>query len=155
MRLRIVALGQRMPAWVDAGVADYARRLPRDWNFSVVELRPAPRGRGRTVDQLLAAEAEAIAAATRGATLVALDERGVPWTTRQLAQRLARWRDDAADVAFAIGSADGLAASVKASAAAQVAVSAMTLPHGLVRVLLAEQLYRGYSLAAGHPYHRE
>jgi 23S rRNA (pseudouridine1915-N3)-methyltransferase len=143
-----------MPAWVDAGVADYAKRLPRDWQFEVVELKPAPRDRGRTIAQLLAAEAEAIAQATRGALLVALDERGAPWTTRQLADRVARWRDDAADVAFVIGSADGLAPEVKAAAAAQVALSALTLPHGLVRVLLAEQVYRAWSLLAGHPYHR-
>lgn len=155
MRLAIVALGQRMPAWVDAAVAEYARRLPRDWNFSVVELKPAPRERGRTVAQLLATEALAIAHATRGATVVALDERGAAWTTRQLSERVARWRDEDADVAFVIGSADGLAPDVKAAAVAQVAVSAMTLPHALVRVLVAEQLYRSWSLATGHPYHRD
>jgi 23S rRNA (pseudouridine1915-N3)-methyltransferase len=155
MRLRIVALGQRMPAWVDEAVADYAKRLPRDWGFEVVELRPAARDRGRTVAQMLAAEAEAILHATRGAVLVALDERGAPWTTRELATRLARWRDEQADVAFVVGSADGLAPAVKEAAAAQVALSAMTLPHGLVRVLLAEQVYRAFSLATGHPYHRD
>jgi 23S rRNA (pseudouridine1915-N3)-methyltransferase len=155
MRLRIVALGHRMPAWVEAGVADYAKRLPRDWQFEVVELRPAPRDRGRTVAQLLAAEADAIAQATRGATVVALDERGAPWTTRRLADHVARWRDDDADVAFVVGSADGLAPAVKQAAAARVALSAMTLPHGLVRVLLAEQVYRAWSLLAGHPYHRD
>lgn len=154
MRLTIVALGHRMPAWVDAAVADYAKRLPRDWNFALRELKPEARDRGRSVQQLLGAEAEAILQATRGATLVACDERGAAWTTRQLAERIARWRDDDADVAFVIGSADGLAPEVKAAAAAQVALSAMTLPHGLVRVLLAEQLYRSCSLIAGHPYHR-
>lgn len=155
MRLRIVALGHRMPAWVDEAVADYARRLPRDWNFSVVALKPAPRDRGRSVEQVLALEADAVAAATRGATVVALDERGAAWTTRDLAQRLVRWRDEDADVAFVIGSADGLADAVKGAAAVQLAVSAMTLPHGLVRVLVAEQVYRAYSLATGHPYHRD
>ena len=87
--------------------------------------------------------------------MVALDERGRGWTTRELADHLSRWRDDARDVAFVIGSADGLAESLKRSATAVVALSAMTLPHGLVRVLLAEQLYRATSLMAGHPYHRE
>ncbi len=87
--------------------------------------------------------------------MVALDERGRGWTTRELADRLARWRDNARDVAFVIGSADGLAETVKRDAEAVVALSAMTLPHGLVRVLLAEQLYRATSLLAGHPYHRE
>jgi len=155
MRLRIVALGQRMPSWVTVAVADYAKRLPHETPFELVELKPAARDRGRTVAQMLAEEARAIAAACTGATVVALDERGAAWTTRELAERLGRWREDGRDVAFVIGSADGLDASVKASASAVVALSAMTLPHGLVRVVLAEQLYRAASLLAGHPYHRE
>jgi 23S rRNA (pseudouridine1915-N3)-methyltransferase len=155
MRLRIVALGQRMPSWVTDAVADYAKRLPRETPFDVVELKPAARDRGRTVAQMLAEEARAITAACAGATMVALDERGVAWTTRELADRVARWREDGRDVAFVIGSADGLDASVKAGASVVVALSAMTLPHGLVRVILAEQLYRAASLLAGHPYHRE
>jgi 23S rRNA (pseudouridine1915-N3)-methyltransferase len=155
MRLRIVALGQRMPAWVTAAVADYAQRLPRETPLDLVELKPAARDRGRTVPQMLADEARAIAAACAGATVVALDERGAAWTTRELADRLARWRADGRDVAFVIGSADGLDASVKADASAVVALSAMTLPHALARVILAEQLYRAASLLAGHPYHRE
>lgn len=155
MHVTVVALGQRMPGWVDAACAEYGRRLPRDWNFSLVELKPAARDRGRSPAQLLDQEAEAIAAATRGRTLVALDERGAAWTSRDFAGRLARWRDDAVDLAFVIGSADGLAPQVKAGAAAQLALSAMTLPHGLARVLLVEQLYRAASLIAGHPYHRE
>jgi 23S rRNA (pseudouridine1915-N3)-methyltransferase len=155
MRLRIVALGQRMPAWVTAAVADYAQRLPRETPLDLVELKPAARDRGRTVPQMLAEEARAIAASCAGSTVVALDERGAAWTTRELADRLARWRADGRDVAFVIGSADGLDASVKADASAVVALSAMTLPHGLARVILAEQLYRAASLLAGHPYHRE
>jgi 23S rRNA (pseudouridine1915-N3)-methyltransferase len=155
VRLTIVALGNRMPAWVDQAVADYARRLPREWNFTIRELKPVPRNRGRTTAQLLAAEAETILQVARGAALVALDERGMAWTTRQLAERLARWRDEDAEVAFVIGSADGLAPEVKSAATAQVALSAMTLPHGLVRVVLAEQVYRACSLLAGHPYHRD
>ena len=155
MRLRIVALGQRMPAWVTAAVADYAQRLPRETPLDLVELKPTARDRGRTVPQMLAEEARAIATACAGSTVVALDERGAAWTTRELADRLARWRADGRDVAFVIGSADGLDASVKADASAVVALSAMTLPHGLARVILAEQLYRAASLLAGHPYHRE
>jgi 23S rRNA (pseudouridine1915-N3)-methyltransferase len=155
MRLRIVALGQRMPSWVTEAVADYAKRLPRETPFELVELKPAARDRGRTVAQMLADEARAIAMACTGVTVVALDEHGDAWTTRELADRLARWREDGRDVAFVIGSADGLDASVKAGASAVVALSAMTLPHGLVRVVLAEQLYRAASLLAGHPYHRE
>jgi len=155
MKLLVVALGQRMPAWVGAGWDDYARRLPREFALELVTLKPEPRDSGKPVAQLLAAESVRIAAACKGALIVALDERGRGWTTRELANRLARWRDDGRDIAFVIGSADGLAESVKRDAAAVVALSAMTLPHGLVRVLLAEQLYRATSLLAGHPYHRE
>jgi 23S rRNA (pseudouridine1915-N3)-methyltransferase len=155
VKLRLVAPGHRMPAWVAAGVDDYVRRLPRDFAFELVELKPEPRDRGRPVAQLLDAEAVRIAAASRGHAVVALDERGAAWTTRTLADRLARWRDEARDVAFVIGSADGLADSVRRSADAVVALSGLTLPHGLVRIVVAEQIYRAASLLAGHPYHRD
>ena len=144
-----------MPAWVSAGYDDYARRLPREWALTLTELKPEPRDRGRSVAQILAAEAVRLAAACAGAAIVVLDERGTLWTTRQLADNLQQWREARADVAFVIGSADGLDAAFKRAAAARVAVSAMTLPHALVRVVLAEQLYRAASLVAGHPYHRE
>lgn len=155
MNIRIVALGHRMPDWVAAGWNEYARRLPHDFVLDLVELKPEPRDRGRPVPQLLAAEALRIGAACKGACVVALDERGQAWTTRALADRLARWRDDADDVAFVIGSADGLAETVRRDAAAVVALSALTLPHGLVRVIVAEQIYRAATLLAGHPYHRD
>lgn len=155
MNLRVVVLGHRMPDWVAAGWADYARRLPREFALELVELKPEPRTRGKTVAQLLAAEATRIAAACKGALVVALDERGRPWTTRVLAERLARWRDEARSVAFVVGSADGLADTVKAGATEVVSLSALTLPHALVRVLVAEQVYRAASLLSGHPYHRD
>ena len=155
MKLRIVALGHRMPGWVAAGYDDYARRLSREFALELTELKPEPRERGRAVGKLLAAEAARIAAACTGYQQVALDEHGSAWTTREFAAHLARWRDAGRDVAFVIGSADGLSPGVKAQASAVVALSAMTLPHGLVRVLLAEQIYRAASLLAGHPYHRE
>jgi len=151
LKLRVVALGHRMPAWVDAGYAEYAKRI----DLALVELKPEPRTRGRTVSQLLAAEAVRIRAACAGARMVALDERGKAWSTRELAARLARWKDDAQSVAFVIGSADGLDAALKREAAETVSLSSLTLPHGLVRVMIAEQLYRAISLNAGHPYHRE
>jgi 23S rRNA (pseudouridine1915-N3)-methyltransferase len=154
MKVRVVAVSQRQPAWIDAGVAEYSARLPRAWSFELVELRPAPRDGGRTALQILDIEATRIAAATAGRRTVALDERGTSLTTQRFAEMLAQWRDAGVDVDFVIGSADGLAASVKKSAAAVVALSALTLPHGLARVLLVEQLYRAQSLLAGHPYHR-
>ena len=144
-----------MPAWVAAGYTDYAKRLPREVALDLVELKPEPRDRGRSATQILAAEAVRVRPACAGYRMVALDEHGSAWTTRELSARLVRWRDEARDVAFVIGSADGLDATLKRDADDLVALSAMTLPHALVRVLLAEQLYRAVSLAAGHPYHRE
>jgi len=155
VKLRIVALGHRMPAWVEAGYDDYARRMPRELPLELVELKPEPRDRGKPVAQMLAAEAQRIRTASAGRTRIALDERGAPWTTRTLADRLRTWQDAGDDVSFVIGSADGLDASIKEEAAAVFALSALTLPHGLVRVVLAEQLYRAASLNAGHPYHRD
>ena len=144
-----------MPAWVADGYADYAKRLPREYALDLVELKPEPRDRGKPVAQILASEAMRIRAACEGFRVIALDERGKSWSTRDLAGRLARWRDDAQDAAFVIGSADGLDAALKSDARDVVALSSLTLPHALVRVLLAEQLYRAVSLLAGHPYHRE
>jgi 23S rRNA (pseudouridine1915-N3)-methyltransferase len=155
LKLRIVALGHRMPAWVVAGFDDYARRLPREFALDLVELKPESRERGHTLAKVLAAEASRINAACTGYQRIALDERGASWSTRDFASRLRQWREAGDNVALVIGSADGLSADVKAQAAAVVSLSAMTLPHGLVRVLLAEQIYRAVSLLAGHPYHRE
>ncbi|MFO1413461.1 MAG: 23S rRNA (pseudouridine(1915)-N(3))-methyltransferase RlmH [Burkholderiales bacterium] len=155
MKLSIVALGHRMPAWVAAGYDEYAKRMPRELPLNLVELKPEPRDRGKPVPQLLAAEAVRVRAACGGAKVVALDERGAAWSTRDLATRLARWQEEGDDVAFVIGSADGLDPAVRRDAHATFALSALTLPHGLVRVMLAEQLYRAVSLNAGHPYHRD
>jgi len=155
MKVRIVALGHRMPAWILAGFGEYAKRLPREWAFGIVELKPEVRGRGRTTPQILAAEGARVATACAGYRIVALDERGTPWTTRQFAAQLARRQARGDDVAFVIGSADGLSDDVKSDADAMLALSAMTLPHAVVRVVLAEQLYRAHTVLTGHPYHRE
>jgi 23S rRNA (pseudouridine1915-N3)-methyltransferase len=155
MKLRIVALGHRLPSWVAHAYADYARRMPRTVSLELVELKAEPRDRGKSVMQLLALEAQRIAAATDGFHVVALDERGQTWTTAELARAMGGWRDSALDAAFVIGSADGLGDSVKRGANVVISLSALTLPHGLARVVLAEQLYRAASLLQGHPYHRE
>ena len=155
MKLSIVALGHRMPDWVSAGYSDYASRLPRDWPLALVELKPEARDRGRSVAQLLDAESRRLDAACAGATGVALDEKGSPWSTRELASRLERWRESTSALSFVIGSADGLDDGFKSRAAARFSLSALTLPHALVRVVLAEQIYRAASLLAGHPYHRD
>jgi 23S rRNA (pseudouridine1915-N3)-methyltransferase len=155
VKLHVVAMGQRMPGWVTSACADYADRLPRDFAFALTELKPEARDRGKTAAQLLSAEAPRIRAACRGHAMVALDERGQAWTTRAFAEHIGRWRDTSTNVAFVIGSADGLDASLKAEAAANLALSAMTLPHALARVVLIEQIYRAVSLLTGHPYHRD
>lgn len=144
-----------MPSWVKAAFDDYAQRLPREFALDLLELKPESRERAKTVAKTLAAEAARIAAATKGYVVVALDERGEAWTTSQLAEKLRRWRDDASPVAFVIGSADGLAGAIKRDAHVLMALSALTLPHGLARIVLAEQIYRAASLLRGHPYHRE
>ena len=149
------ASGHRMPAWVNAAFDDYARRLPREFALELFELKPEPRDRAKTLAKVLAAEAERVAAATKGFLVVALDERGEAWATSQLADKLRAWRDSASPVAFVIGSADGLAGTVKRDADVIMALSALTLPHGLARIVLVEQIYRAASLLRGHPYHRE
>jgi 23S rRNA (pseudouridine1915-N3)-methyltransferase len=154
MKLHIVAVGTRQPSWAQAVIDDYLGRLPADFAVTVKEVKPEPR-QGQPVERLLLAEAERLRAALpAGAAVVALDERGKDWSTSQLAQELQRWRDEAQPVAFAIGGPDGLAPSFKRDARLQLRLSSLTLPHALARVLLAEQLYRAWSLLANHPYHR-
>lgn len=155
MKITIVAVGQRQPAWADAAVKDYLRRMPTDWKVEVKQVKPETRVGGVPIDRILSAEAARIRAATpSGSTLVALDEHGKDWTTRQLSDQVQRWRDASEDVAFAIGGADGLDANLKRDARLLLRLSSMTLPHALARIVLAEQLYRAWSLLAGHPYHR-
>jgi 23S rRNA (pseudouridine1915-N3)-methyltransferase len=154
MKLFVVAVGHRMPAWVDAGFAEYAARMPREMRVELIALKPAARsaGTGRAVES----EGKRIRAAVpAGCTTVALDERGAPFTTTELARRLARWRQSGHSIAFLVGGADGLAEDVKKSSDAVWSLSALTLPHGLARVVLAEQLYRAASILHNHPYHRE
>ena len=156
MRVTILSVGHRMPAWIQDGFQEYARRMPPELRVELVELKPEERGGGRSTERARELEGERILAAVpAGATLLALDENGRSVSTRGLSVMLSEWMRDAAHPAFAIGGADGLSAQVKERAAKLVSLSALTLPHGLVRVLLAEQLYRAWSILAGHPYHRE
>ena len=144
-----------MPAWVDAGVNEYVKRMPAEARIELLELKPEDRA-SRSIEKVLALEAARIEAALpKNATRIVLDERGKALTTFDLAALLRAWMADGAQPAFIIGSADGLAPDIKATAAKTIALSGFTLPHGLVRVLLAEQLYRAWSLAQNHPYHRE
>jgi 23S rRNA (pseudouridine1915-N3)-methyltransferase len=156
MRLLVVAVGQRQPAWADAAWADYAKRFPPEMRLELKALKAEARTGGRTVAQCVAAEAARFEAALpKGARRVALDEHGARATTRQLADRLQSWRAEGRDVALLVGGPDGLEPTLKASSDETLRLSDLTLPHALARVLLAEALYRAWSLAAGHPYHRE
>ena len=157
MKFRIVAVGHKMPAWVGAGYAEYAQRMPREARVELIEIKPAARtGSGeKSAQQWLALEAGRIRAALPARVhKVVLDERGRALTTPDLARRIERWKQDGADVAFVIGGADGTDPALQREADWLLSLSALTLPHGLCRVLLAEQLYRAVSLLAGHPYHR-
>ena len=156
MKLVVAAVGTRMPSWVDEGFRDYAKRIPARTALELVEIKPEARTSGKTAAQMLAAEAVRIRAALpKGARVIALDERGKDMSTCALAVQLEAWMQEAGPLAFMIGGADGLDASLKKAAAMQLRLSSLTLPHGLARVLLAEQLYRALSIIGGHPYHRE
>ena len=155
MKLVVAAVGQRLPDWANAAVADYLARFPADFAVQVAEIKAAARD-GGTPERWMAAEAQRLRAAIpAGSVLVVLDERGRDWTTREFAQQLAAWRDASETVAFAIGGTDGLDPAFKREARVALRLSAMTLPHALARVLLVEQLYRAWSLLARHPYHRD
>jgi len=156
MKLVIISVGHKMPGWITTGFNDYAKRMPREARIELLEIKPEPRNTGKTVQQIMAAEAQRILTAIPANCLsVALDENGTPPTTQQLTDQMTKWMRAGCNVAFIIGGADGLHASVKQAAQQQMALSSLTLPHAMVRVLLAEQLYRAYSMMHNHPYHRE
>lgn len=154
MKITLAAVGQRQPRWAEAAVDDFVKRFPPGFAVTIKEVRAETRS-GQPPDRILAAEADRLRAAIRGASVVvALDEHGQDWTTARFAEELGRWRDASEDVAFAIGGPDGLAPELKRSARMVLRLSSMTLPHALARLVLVEQLYRAWSLLANHPYHR-
>jgi 23S rRNA (pseudouridine1915-N3)-methyltransferase len=156
VRLLVVAVTARQPAWLEDGVAQYLQRLPKDWALELKTVKPEPRQTGKTVEQMMALEAQRIEnALPAGAWRVVLDEKGQGLRTTQFAEKLQAWQQSHGCIAFIIGGPDGLAPSVKEAAHTTLQLSEMTLPHGLAKLLLAEQLYRAHSLLVGHPYHRE
>jgi 23S rRNA (pseudouridine1915-N3)-methyltransferase len=153
MKLYVVAVGNKMPAWVDAACREYLKRMRRE--VELIEIKPVKRQAGKSAANVLVTEQERIVAALpRDCERVVLDERGESWSTQMLAQRLSAWQQRGASVAFIIGGADGLASGIKRSATSLMSLSALTLPHGLSRVVLIEQLYRAFSILDHHPYHR-
>ena len=154
MHIRVLAVGARQPAWVNTAVDEYVQRLPRTWRFTLKEIAAANRGKHRP--EAAAAQEGAAILADLGDSerLVALDERGKQVTSVGLADWIESWQSDGRDVCLCIGGADGLSSECLARAEQRWSLSRLTLPHGLVRVVLAEQLYRAWSLQTGHPYHR-
>ncbi len=152
MQISVFAVGRKMPAWVNQASDDYIKRMPRRWQFQVREFAQA---QGDSKDVIMAREAEALLAAIPDkAHVIALDNRGASWDTEQVAQQLERWQELGKSLILLIGGADGLHPSVRKRADQMWSLSPLTFPHPLVRVVLAEQLYRAQSLLDNHPYHR-
>lgn len=155
MRLKILAVGTKMPRWVDSGFSEYARRMPPELKLELTELPLGKRGKGLDSKRAVAAESAAILKIIGPSDkVIALDVRGKAWSTEQLAKQLTGWQFDGCDYCFLIGGPDGLAPDCLARADARWSLSPLTLPHPLVRVLLAEQLYRAWTITVGHPYHK-
>ncbi|TMS57608.1 23S rRNA (pseudouridine(1915)-N(3))-methyltransferase RlmH [Imbroritus primus] len=155
MQLLIVAVGHKMPTWIEQGFDEYAKRMPPELRIVLKEIRPEQRSSSRTAATVMQLEAARIEAALpKQCRIIALDERGKDWSTMQLADALTGWQREGGDVALLIGGADGLDPALKQRADMLLRVSSLTLPHGMVRVLLAEQLYRAWSITRNHPYHR-
>lgn len=156
MKLHVIAVGHKMPGWIDAGCDDYRRRMPPDMPLLLTAIKPGHRVAGEDGARARQLEAERILAALpAGCVPVVLDERGTQVTTRELAAWLEDWMTQGLSPAFVIGGADGLDASVKARAGRLLGLSRLTLPHALARVTLVEQLYRAVCIIKGHPYHRD
>ena len=156
MKLLVVAVGHRMPGWVAAGFDEFARRMPRELPLQLIEVKAEPRTSGKTVEGMMAAEAARLETALPArCRRVILDERGADLTTMALARRLEAWQGEGEDVALIVGGPDGLAPAFKATAQEAIRLSSLTLPHALVRPLLAEALYRAWTVLRNHPYHRE
>ena len=155
MRLLVLAMGTRMPAWVDSAFAEYAKRMPRHLPLELIELRPEPRTSGKPAAALCLAEAVRIRQALpAGSLAIALDERGREFTSAAFSGWLEKKSGEGRDIAFIIGGADGLDPEITGKAGLLLRLSAFTLPHTLARVVLAEQLYRAVSIMQNHPYHR-
>lgn len=154
MKFHILAVGNKMPDWIKKGYTEYSQRMSKEAIIQLVEIKPEKRV-GKNIERLLFAESERIRnALPLNNHIIALDELGKQSTTIHLAKQMVNWMQTGQDVTFIIGGADGLHSSIKQMAHKKLALSNMTLPHGLVRVLLAEQLYRAFSITRNHPYHR-
>ncbi len=156
MKIRLLAVGQKMPKWVQQTFNDYNNRLARTQQLELVEIPPVHRGKTTSPIKAKQVEGECILSALKPhEKLILLDELGKPISTKFLAQSIEAWQMDGLDIAIVIGGADGVSAEVKKKAHAKWSLSLLTFPHPLVRVIVIEQIYRAYSIIANHPYHRE
>ena len=155
MRIRLIAVGGKMPRWVELGWQEYVKRLPPDITLELVEIPLSTRGKNADVQRLIRQEGAAMLAKVQpGERVVTLEVEGKPWSTEQLAEQLDAWRLDARTVNLMVGGPEGLAPEVCAKSEQRWSLSPLTLPHPLVRVLLGEQIYRAWTVLAGHPYHK-
>lgn len=155
MNIHVITVGQRLPSWIGEGYQDYARRLPQQCSLHLVEVATARRGKSGNPTQWQQDECRRLLAAIpANSQVIACDEHGESWTTEEVAKHLQTWMNEGRDVALLVGGPDGLAPLCLERATRKWALSALTLPHGLVRVILAEQIYRAFSLLNHHPYHR-
>lgn len=156
MQIDLIAVGKRMPAWIETAVKEYSKRLPKNIQFKIIEITPAIRGKNNNAENYKQKEQENIEAAlSPKSIIIALDERGKTISSQQLADQLQTWNDEQQHIIIIIGGADGLSDGIKKKANQMWSLSKMTLPHGLVRVMLVEQIYRAWTITQNHPYHRE
>jgi 23S rRNA (pseudouridine1915-N3)-methyltransferase len=155
MRIRLISVGTRVPRWVDDGYREYAKRLPPECALGLVEIPPGRRGKRTDPSRAVAEEAQRLLKAVPGGSrVIALDVHGASWTTERLSTNLAGWLGEGRDLALLVGGPDGLGGECLARADGRWSLSPLTFPHPLVRVIVAEQIYRAWSLLRGHPYHR-
>jgi 23S rRNA (pseudouridine1915-N3)-methyltransferase len=155
MKIRLIAVGTKMPSWVQEGFAEYTKRMPHDCRIELIELPIGPRGKNQPVSKAIEKEGQAMLAVMKPQnTCVALEVLGKPWSTEQLAKQMTGWRMEGQDVDLLVGGPDGLSPQCTQKATQKWSLSPLTLPHPLVRVLLAEQLYRAWTVNNNHPYHK-
>ncbi len=156
MRIRIIVVGKKMPVWVEEGYNQYARRLPREMTLELLEIPLAHRGKNADLKRLIMKEGEAMLATIKSTDyVIGLDVKGNTWSTDELAAQLGKWQRLGTDICLLVGGPDGLALECKKRAQQLWSLSTLTFPHPLIRVLVAEALYRAWTVNAGHPYHRE
>lgn len=155
MRVQIIAMGDRMPGWVQQGYDEYIKRIGAGLSIELVEISPEKRGKSSDVQRIMQKEAERMRQSIpKGHYVIALDKEGKSWSTEDLADRIAAWQQDGSNISFLIGGPEGMTRDLLEQADARVSFSAMTFPHPVVRIILAEQLYRAYSILTHHPYHK-